>query len=163
MRAKIAAILGITLLILAISALSTSTVFAQGATKHYTDVLNLNGEDVGDATLIVRNRTLTVNVHTTELEPRHVMSVWGKINGGSSFHLAGRMSGGDGSMHFAGSAKFDPDVELSEFKVILHDHGDPIPGQVDEQRSTKRTGCAGFGGPNNNCILPVQTATFVID
>ena len=164
MRAKITAFLGITILILVISALSTSTAFAMGATSHNTNVLDLKGNDVGDATLIVSKGTLTVNVHTTELEARHVISVWGKINGGDSFHLAGHMSGGDGSMHFAGKAKLGSNTDLSKFEVILHDHGDPIAGQVDEQRSTKKTGCVENDppGPNTNCILPVQTATFVI-
>ena len=121
------------------------------------------GKPVGIAHLALNHRTIKVDVHTTELQPLHVISVWGKINGGSSFHLAGGVSSGVGSLSLAGVVNVETDFDLNEFKVILHDHGDPVPGLTDNQRSTKKDGCQQAGGPNTNCIFPVQSAIFVIN
>ena len=156
---KTTAFLGITLLILALGALSTSTIFAGGATKHTSDF----------ATMVVTKGQVTIQVRTTDLRPNKVISVWGvhpQIVGdkglGKSFNLAGGMSGGNGSGNFTGSVKVGPDFNPDGFKVILQDHGDPIPGLVDEQKSTPKAGC-GPGDPNEgDCILPVQTTTFAI-
>ena len=161
MRTRITAFLGITLLILVISALSTSTAFAKGATDHITEMLASvdDGatftEPVGHATLIVTNRTLAVSVHTTGLNPGHVYSVWGIINGSAS-HLAGRTSSGDGSLDFGGALKLDPNLDLESFVIKLKDHGEPIPGLVDEQRSTKGAGCGTSKCPT------VQAAVFIL-
>jgi hypothetical protein len=145
MTAKITAFLGITVLMLAISVLSTSTVFAAGATAYSADV-TAGGVDVGDATLIVSNRTLTVMVHTTGLNPGHVFSVWG-IFEGSDFkfdpNLTGKISDSDGSLSFGGALSVDPKFDVETFTIKLKDHGLPIPGQVQDQRSTKTVGCVG--------------------
>jgi len=163
MKRKIWPFWGAALLIAVLGAFSVSAVFALGAIHYTTDVLDAEGKSVGIAHLMLNDGTIKVDLHTTELQPVHVISVWGKINGGSSFHFAGGVSGGDGSLHVAGEVKVVPGVELNEFKVILNDHGGPVPGLTDDQRSSKKDGCAEAGGPNTNCILPVQSATFVID
>ena len=156
-------LLGAALLIAVLGVLSASAVFASAGTRYTTQVLDSEGKAVGIAHLTLNHRTIKVDLHTTELQPLHMISVWGKINGGSSFHLAGGASGGDGSLHLAGEVNVGSHMDLNEFKAILHDHGEPVPGLIDNQRSTKQDGCAEAGGPNTNCILPVQTAVFVID
>lgn len=163
MKRKIQTILGVTLLIAVLGVLSASAVFASGGTRYATDVLDSESKPVGSANLTFNRGTIKVDLHTTELQPLHVISVWGKINGGSAFHLAGGVSSGKGSLHLAGEVNVGSDFDLNEFKVILHDHGDPVPGLTDNQRSTKKDGCEEAGGPNTNCILPVQTAVFVIN
>ena len=163
MRRKIWTLLGVTLLIRVVGALSASAVFASSGTRHTTDVLDSEGKPVSSAYLTWKRGTIKVDLHTTELQPVHVISVWGKINGGSSFHLAGGVSGGGGSLHLVGEVNVRSDFDLNEFKAILHDHGDPVPGLTDNQRSTKKDGCQEAGGPNTNCILLVQTAVFVIN
>ena len=178
---KTTAFLGITLLILAFGVLSTSTIFAGGATKHTAVVIDHTNDFVDGVhqkipanhdvvegavvTMVVTKDQLTIQVRTTDLRPNKVISVWGNhadLNGGKSYNLAGGMSGGNGSGNFTGSTKVPSGFDPDGFKVILQDHGDPIPGLVDEQKSTPKAGC-GVGEPNeDDCILPVQTTTFVI-
>ena len=146
MRRKITAFLGITLLILVISALSTSTAFAKGATPYEADVM-AGADKVGNATLIVTKRTFAVNVHTTGLIAGHVYSVWGVIELSDleklKPNLAGRIAGGDGSLSFGGALSVDPSLDVKSFTVVIKDHGLPIPGLVDEQKSTKHAACDG--------------------
>jgi len=159
MRVKITAFLGITLLMLAIGALSTSTVFAEEATKYEAEV-KAGGVKVGDATLIVSNETYTVHVHTTELIPGHVYSVWGVFEAAPKFifdpNLTGKLSDEDGSMSFGGALNVDVEFDVETFTIKLKDHGLPIPGKVQEQRTTKDFGCDG------ECPT-VQEAKFILN
>ena len=106
MKWKISPLLGAALLIAVLAAFSASAVFAFGATRHTTDVLDKEGKPVGIAHLKLNDRNIKVDLHTTELQPVHVISVWGKINGGSAFHLAGGVSGGNGPFHIAGEVEW---------------------------------------------------------
>ena len=155
MTAQITAYLSITLLMLAISVLSTSTVFAAGATKHTAPVV-LKGTptEVGEATMVINNGKITVQIRTTGLTAGHVYSVWGKFSGGSSFNLTGGMSSGNGTGNFSGHVNSDLDPD--GFKVTLKDHGAPVPGEVDDQKTTKHVNCP------PSCPS-VQTAEFDIN
>lgn len=182
MKTKATAFLGIAVLILGLGVLSTSTIFAGGPPKltaeavvDHTDDFALgvhqkipaNHVDVEGAlvTMVVTKNQVTIQIRTTDLRRNKVISVWGnhpEINGGKNYNLTGGMSGGNGSGNFTGSTKVPSGFDPDGFKVILQDHGDPIPGLVDEQKSTPKAGC-GVGEPNEgDCILPVQTTTFVI-
>ena len=153
MTAKITAYLGIILLVLAIGALSTSTVFAAGATKHTAPVvLKGSSTEVGEATMVINNGKITVQIRTTLLTPGHVYSVWGEFSGQDAFNLTGGMSSGNGTGNFTGHV--NSDLDPNGFKVTLKDHGEPEPGKVPGQKTTKNVNC-----PPPSCPS-VQTAVF---
>ena len=128
------------------------------ATTHTTDVTDskVGGSVFGGATLIITERNLNIQVRTTGLEPGNVFSVWGKINGGSSFNLTGGVATGGGAGNFTGNVQVDPALVLTKFQVIIKDHGDPEPTLVDDQKTTKTAAC-----PDDFCP-EVRFATFDI-
>ena len=140
MRTRITAFLGIALLILVISSLSTSTVFAAGATKHRAAVvLKDTTTKVGEATMVINNGKITVQIRTTGLTAGHVYSVWGAFSGQGAFNLTGGMASGNGTGNFTGHVNSDLDPD--GFKVTLKNHGAPEPGKVPGQKTTKDVNC----------------------
>ena len=147
MRAKITAFLGITLLMLAISALSTATVFAAGATKISGVMLAKDnsgdfdpGVDVGDVTVTINEGNFTVKIRTTGLVPGHMHSVWWEIVGEEGpFNLTGGMASGDGTGNYTGH--FRSDVESGTLKLTIKDHGEVMPGDVPNQKHTSNLAC----------------------
>ena len=154
MRAKITAILGIALLILAISALSTSTVFAKGATEHETVVKDSSGAEVEEATMTLKGGVIKIEAETKSLAAGHVFSVWGKVNDEPSFNLAGFISDDDGEAGFSGTVQVNKDVLLTGFVIKIKDHGEPVKGLIHKQKTTKDANC-----PPASCST-VQTAIF---
>jgi len=151
MRAKITAFLGIALLILLISALSTSTVFAEGATEDTAKIVAKNGSGkfkvpVGDATLTLtlKNGELKIEAATTRLEPEHAFSVWGIVNDEPAFNLTGFISDVDGKAGFSGTAHLG-NLELDKFVIKIKDHGQTLenPNDIRKQKSTKDFNCDG--------------------
>lgn len=145
MKAKMTAFLSITLLMFAISVLSTSTVLAEEITVYDADV-TADRAKVGDATLIVSTKTYTVHVQTTGLIAGNVYSVWGVFEGGDKKidpNLTGKIAENDGSLSFGGALNVDLEFDVETFTVKIKDHGLPTPGQVQEQRSTKNVSCDG--------------------
>jgi len=153
------AFLGITLLILVLGALSTSTIFADGPTKISAFMEDLvNGGTPGVATIVVTddNGKVTVQVRTAGLEPNHVHSVWWKHpafekDDGSGnlkgFNLAGGMSGEDGTGNFTGQAEIG-NADPSLLIIIIKDHGEVLPGEVPDQKTTSKQAC---NSPPGNC------------
>ena len=159
MKVKTTAFLGITLLILALGVLSTSTIFAGGATKHFADVV-LRGTTtkVGEATMVINNGKVTVQIRTTGLTAGHVYSVWGEFAGHTAFNLTGGMASGNGTGNFTGHVNSDLDPD--GFKATIKDHGEAEPTEVDDQKTTKNANC--FDEFGLVSCPSVQTATFDI-
>lgn len=165
MKGKVTTFLGMILVILVIGALSTSTVFAEGATKSTGKIFPINSGGqlvkvtVGEATLILKNGVIKIEAKTKDLAPGHVFSVWGKINGGSSFNVTGFISDDDGTAGFSGTVQLAKSVRLSRFDIIIKDHGDPIKGLIHKQMTTKTEGC-NISDPKTgeNICIDVQKA-----
>ena len=86
-------------------------------------------------------------------EPGHVFSVWGFINDGDAFNLTGFETEDDGEADFRATIEVDENSVFTGFKIKIKDHGEPIPGHIEDQKSTTHYGCGG------SCPT-VQTATF---
>jgi len=149
---KTKALLGMTLLLLVLGALSPSTIFADGATKISGDMLAKDDKsgkfkvDVGDVAVTINEGDFTVKIRTTGLVPQHMHSVWwefvdkkgARIFG--AFNLAGGISSGDdGTGNYTGH--FKADFESGFLKFTIKDHGEVSPGEVPDQKKTKDKGC----------------------
>ena len=170
MRARITAFLGITLLILVLSALSTSTVFAHDALESEAHVLvKPNLQVVAGESDLVRNFDgISFEIETSRLEPGHAFTVWIKVHepdGTIVVFGGGGLSGDDGEGEFEGHLSTGPipdaDGETvdkqgdgnfdtpftSKVTLVIRDHGPVIPGQVHDQTHSKNGGCLP-GEPN---------------
>ena len=144
MRTRISGFLGIALLVLVLSALSTSTVFAMGVTVIPGDMLakedGVFKKDVGDVTVTINEDNFTVKIRTNDLVPGHMHSVWWEIVGEEGpFNLTGGMASGNGTGNYTGH--FKSDVESGRLIFTIKDHGEVLPGEVPDQKRTKNLAC----------------------
>ena len=156
MRRILAALFGVTLLILVLGATPATTIFAHedgSADKYETAVLDRRHSEVGEAELKLKDGLVTIKVKTEGLAQGHVFSIWGKINGGPAFSIYGFISEDDGEAHF--HRQFEVDKDFSQLRLIIKDHGAPLSEswEIELQKTTKHYGCRG------SCPS-VQFATF---
>ena len=168
MRRILTALFGVALLILALGAMQATTIFAheegeeegekKSKGKYKTAVLDVSGNEVGEAELKLKDGRVKIKVKTEDLAPGHVFSIWGIINHQPAISLYGFISDDDGEAKFVRRVELDENLELYRFKIVLKDHGLPMsdPWQIEEQKSTKGYGC---GGEEDKCPS-VRWATF---
>lgn len=158
MKTKAIVLSGVVLIILLLGSLSPAVALAKSDEYKAKVVSKETGKKVGKATLKIKGDTLNVKLSTTGLETKHVFSVWGQVNNEKPFNLTGFSTSGKKS-NKNGSGNFKVKVKIkgpiTQFKLTLKDHGPPIKGKVDLQKSTKDFGCPGPGS-----CPSVQTATF---
>ena len=139
MRRKVKALLGVTLLVLALGAIPATTIFARGD-ENKAVVLDVGGNQVGEARL-----TLKIEMKTEDLAPSHVFSIWGIINDQPAFSLNGFISDDFGKAKFDRKVKVGNHLDINQFRIVIKDHGVPLPGpgEVKLQQTTKTYGCEG--------------------
>lgn len=146
MISKTTAFLGILLLILAIGVPSTSNIHAAGATQVTRPMA---GDGAGEVTVTINNGNFTISIRSTGLAPGHVHSVWVGFPG-SKVNLTGGVTSVTGAVSLTGKVKST--LTSGTIALVVKDHGEPIPGEVHDQMTTKSAGC---GGP----CPSVQTAS----
>ena len=149
-RRIMTALFGVSLLVLVLGATPAATIFAhEGGGKgkdgsrgdYETVVLDRTGNEVGEAELKLRRGRVKIEVETEDLAPGHVFSIWGIINHQLPISLNGFISDDDGEAEFVRRVDLGPDFDLYKFRVVIKDHGLPLPGEIELQKTTKTHGC----------------------
>ena len=136
MQVKTTAFLGLTLLLLLAGLVAAPTTYAAG--DEYKTKF-----DAGKAELEFDDGQLELEMDIKGLAAGHVFSVWLFVNNDAPINRGGFETNGNGKAEFEADIVVGEDFELTGFSFKIKDHGLPIPGHIDEQKSTKGFGCDG--------------------